>query len=211
MRRVVVLVLMLVLPGAGLLAQSVSDDIEQLVMDVQKLGQLKQILSDMYAGYTIVHQGYEDVKNLSQGTFSLHKVFLDGLLAVSPAVASYARVGDIVAKEATLVQEYQSAMKYFRGTGRFTAGELDYFSTVYGNLVQGSLKNVNELVMVVTGGELRMSDAERMAAVDRIDGDITGQLGFLRAFNNRGALQALQREQAASDRGTLRALYGVGP
>lgn len=195
----------------GARAQSVADDITQLLLDVQKLAQLKQILSDMYTAYTVVHNGYEDIKNISQGTFSLHKAFLDGLLAVSPVVRSYAKVGDIISKEALLVQEYQSANKYFRGTGQFSAGELDYFSSVYGSLVQGSLKNVNELVMVITAGELRMSDAERLSAIDRIDGNIGGQLDYLRRFDNQAALLAAERQQAVNDQATLRGLYGLGP
>lgn len=211
MRRVVLVVVGLMTAVSGARAQSVADDITQLLLDVQKLSQLKQILSDMYTAYTVVHQGYEDIKNLSQGTFSLHKAFLDGLLAVSPAVSSYAKVGDIVHKEALLVQEYEAASKYLRGTGQFTDQELVYFGNVYANMVQGSVKNVNELMMVVTAGELRMSDAERLAAIDRIDGNISGQLDYLRRFDNQAAVQAAQRQQAVNDQATLRAMYGLGP
>jgi hypothetical protein len=211
MKKYFYIVLVLVLPVTGLRAQSLSDDITQLVLDVQKLTQMKQILSDMYQGYAIVSKGYEDIKNLSQGTFSLHKAFLDGLLAVSPAVASYAKVADILNKEANLVKEYQSAKNYFQGTGRFTSQELDYFSGVYNNLFNGSLKNVNELVMVITQNQLRMSDAERFDAIDRIDRDITSQLGFLRSFDNNAAMQAMQRAKAGQDIGTLRVLHGVSP
>jgi DNA repair ATPase RecN len=207
----VLVIALALLPGTGLLAQSVSDDIEQLVLDVQKLNQLKQILQDMYNAYTIVHQGYEDIKSLSEGTFSLHKAFLDGLLAVSPAVGSYAKVSDILNKETMLVQEYQAANRYFQGSGGFTPQELDYFSGVYGNLFQASNKNVGELTMVITAGQLRMSDAERLAAIDRVDRDITGQLNFLRSFNNGASVQLAQRQKEARDVGTLRLLYGVGP
>lgn len=211
MKKAVFVTSLLLLVVTGGYAQSVADDITQLLLDVQKLSQLKQILTDMYNAYTVVHQGYEDIKNISKGTFSLHKAFLDGLLAVSPAVSSYVKVADIVNKEALLVQEYQAASQYFRGSGRFSSAELDYFSTVYSNLVQGSLKNVNELVMVITAGELRMSDAERLSAIDRIDGNISGQLDFLRKFDNQAAVQAAQRQQAINDQATLRALYGLGP
>lgn len=206
-----VVLLLLVMPAANLRAQSVADDIQQLLLDVQKLSQLKQILSEMQQGYTIVKQGYEDIKSISQGTFSLHKAFLDGLLAVSPAVASYAKVADIISKEARLVKDYQAASGYFRSSGRFTSQELDYFSTIYGNLLQGRAKNINELMMVITGGELRMSDEERLSAIDRIDRDMTGQLSLLHTFNNNAALQAVQRGQMAQDAGTVRSLYGIGP
>ena len=207
----VFVLIMAALPASGLMAQSVGDDIKQLLMDVQKLSQLKQILSEMYQAYTIVNKGYEDIKSLSKGTFSLHKAFLDGLLAVSPAVASYGKVADIVNKEARLVQEYQSANSYLKASGRFTSQELDYFSTKYANLFNGSLKNVNELIMVVTADQLRMSDAERLSAIDRIDRDITGQLSYLQSFDNGAAMQASQRAKDARDVGTVRSLYGIRP
>jgi hypothetical protein len=201
--------MMLVLPAVGIRAQSVSDDIEQLVLDVQKLTQLKQILSDMYTAYTVVSQGYDNIKNLSQGTFSLHKVFLDGLLAVSPVVQNYVKVTDIINKQVLLVKEYKAANSYYRSNGHFTSAELDYFSAMYANLFNGSLKNLDELAMVITANQLRMSDAERLAAIDRIDRDITGKLSFLRLFNNSASLQSAQRTRDDNDVEALQSLYGI--
>ena len=205
------MVVMVLLSGTGLMAQSVADDTEQLLLDVQKLAQLKQILSQMYKAYTILQSGYEDIKGLSQGTFSLHKTFLDGLLAVSPAVSSYVKVVDILNKEAAMVTEYQSANAYLQRTGQFNSAELGMFLTMYNNLIQGSLNDVSELIMVLTAGTLRMSDAQRMAAIDRIDRDITGQWGFMRSFDNNAALQAAQRANAGANIGTVGGLYGVTP
>lgn len=210
-RRVCVVVLLLVLPASGLLAQSVADDIQQLLLDVEKLSQLKQILSQMYQEYTMLQQGYEKIKGLSQGTFSLHKAFLDGLLLVSPAVSSYPKVGDIISKEANLLKDYQAANGYFRSSGLFTSPELDGFSGNYGVFLARGQKDIDELTMVITDGELRMSDAERLSAIDRIDGDMTRQLSLLHSFNNSVALQAAQRARAGNDIGTVRGLYGIGP
>jgi len=202
--------LLLALPLVGLRAQSVSDDTEQLLLDVQKLSQLKQILAEMEQAYTITHAGYESIKSLSQGTFSLHQAFLDGLLAVNPSVASYWKVADIINKEAALVKEAQSGNSYLKGTGQFNSVELGSFLTRYNNLIQGSLNDVTELVMVITAGTLRMSDAERLAAIDRIDGNATRQLGMTYSFNNDAALQAMQRAKEQQDIGTVQGLYGIG-
>jgi len=195
---------------ATMQAQSIAEDTEQLLLDVEKLSQLKQILSDMYKAYTILHSGYEAVKGLSQGTFNLHKAFLDGLLAVNPTVASYFKVADIVNKETALVKEYQAANGFLHNSGQFSSQEMGYFLTMYNNLISGSLNNISELTMVVTAGTLRMSDAERLAAIDRIDRDITGQLTFLHSFDNGAALQAMQRAKAQGDIGALGSLYGTG-
>jgi hypothetical protein len=209
--KVWVIALMLVLPASGVMAQSVSDDIQQLLLDVEKLSQLKQILTEMYQEYTMLYNGYEKIKGLSQGTFSLHKVYLDGLLLVSPSVSSYWKVADIVLKEANLVRDYQAASAYFRGSGFFSSQELDGIAVFYSTVVERAEKDIAELTMVITGGTLRMSDGERLSAIDRIDGDVTEQLSLLHGYNNSAALQAAQRAQAAGDIGAVRGLYGIGP
>jgi len=192
------------------MAQSLADDIEQLELDVQKLAQLKAILTEMYREYELLHTGYERIKSLSEGTFDLHKAFLDGLLLVSPVVSGYPKVLDIVTKEADLMGDYQSAYGYFQRSGRFTPQELTSMALFYGNLVERSASDVEELTMLVTSGELRMSDGERLTAIDRVDGNVTGQLTLLHSFNDAAALQAAQRAQVEKDVGAVRGLYGVG-
>jgi hypothetical protein len=209
MKKWAFILLVLVLPAASTRAQSIADDITQLLLDVQKLSELKQILADMYKGYTIVKDGYENIKGLSQGTFSLHKAFLDGLLAVSPVVRDYAKVLNIINNEAELVKEYKDADHYFRASGHFTAAELDYISGLYLTLVNASLRNLDELTMVITAGELRMNDAERLSAIDRIDKDIGDKLNFLREFNSGSSLQGVQRARDNNDIGTMKAIYGI--
>src|SRR5258708_32791153 len=76
-------------------AQSIVQLTEQLVLDYQKLSELKSILQEMYDAYKIVDKALSDVKDIVNGTFNLHKAFLDGLMAVSPAVTNYTRLAVI--------------------------------------------------------------------------------------------------------------------
>jgi hypothetical protein len=190
-------------------AQSIADDLAQLSLDISKLAQMKSILSDMYKAYTIVSQGYESVKSISEGNFNLHKAFLDGLLAVSPTVQQYYKITNIINNEASIVKEYTAANSYFRGQGHFTDQELDYMSNMYTNLFNQSVKSLDELVMVITANQLRMSDAERLSSIDRIDKDVSGQLRFLLTFDNTNAIQGAQRARNANDIDALKALYGI--
>lgn len=190
-------------------AQSISDEIQQLVLDYQKLAQMKSILKEMYKGYQIVSTGYNEVKNVTQGNFSLHETFLSGLLAVSPAVAKYHRVTEIISEQAAIVREYKQAYSTFKKDSYFSASELTYIFGVYTNLVRGSLKDLEALTMVITAGKLRMSDDERLRAIDHIAGDTGDKLSFLRSFNNETKLQALQRARAQHDDHTVQLLYGI--
>jgi len=70
---------------------------------------------------------------------------------------------------------------------------------VYRNLFNKSLQNLDELGIVITAGRLRMSDDERIAAIDRIYKDISDKLIFLRSFNNEGSVLAVQRGREMVD------------
>lgn len=178
-----------------------TEEVQQLLLNVEKLAQFKKILTNMKDGYQIIHKGYTTIKNISEGNFSLHKNFLDALLQVSPAVRKYKRIADILNYQIRIVKQYRAAFNQFREDGAFTADEIQYMGRIYGNLFDASLKNLDELFMVVTAGKLRMSDDERLRAIDRIYASIEDQYSFLQEFNNNTAVLSVQRksEQAEID------------
>jgi DNA repair ATPase RecN len=190
-------------------ANAQSYEAQQLLLDWQKLSQLKNILSDLYKGYEIISQGYETIKNISQGNFSLHQLFLNGLLQVSPAIQKYKRIADIISGQLQIVKEYKTAWNHFKEDKNFSVDELDYLQRVYSNLVNESLKNLDDLITVVTAGTLRMSDDERLKVIDKIFEQVTDQLSFLRSFNNSTALLSLQRAKEQDDVDVSRKLHNV--
>jgi hypothetical protein len=190
-------------------AQSVADVIRQLVLDYQKLASLKSILGQMYTGYSVLSKGYGTVRDVAQGNFSLHEAFLDGLYLVSPTVREYPRVTDIINDQAQLVSEYRSASGTFHSDQHFSPDELAYMMNIYNNLVSQSLKNLDGLSMIVTAGKLRMSDAERLTAIDRIYLESHNQLSYLRKFNDQAARISWQRAQGTADRQSVRSIYGL--
>src|SRR5476649_2736440 len=121
---------------------STAQDVQQLVLDIEKLTQFKAILSDMQSGYTILTQGYGAVKDISQGNFNLHSAFLNSLMAVSPEVRKYGRIADIIANQASIVSEYKSAWKQANASGHFNAQELLYMNGVFNQLLNQSVNNM---------------------------------------------------------------------
>lgn len=188
-------------------ARAQEQEIQQLVLNIEKLLQFKQILADMKDGYEILVQGYNAVKNISEGNFNLHQVFLDGLLEVSPAVKKYKRIADIINDQMQLVKEYKAAYQRFQSGGHFSAEELDYIGRVYAQLFDRSVHQLGDLTTVLTAGKLRMSDDERLKAIDTIYAQMNEQLVFLRHFNNRTSLLALQRAKEGADVKAMENMY----
>jgi hypothetical protein len=190
-------------------ASAQSAEVQQLLLNVEKLAQFKQILSDMKKGYLILEGGYNTIKDISEGNFSLHKIFLDGLMQVSPAVRGYRRVADIISYQVTLVKEYRNAYDRFRQDDNFSEQELRYLGRVYDNLFNESLRNLDELLVIITAGEARMSDDERLQAIDRIFAQMQDKLMFLRSFNNNTTVLAMQRAKERNDAQAIREIYGL--
>lgn len=163
----------------------------------------------MYKGYQIVSTGYNSVKGVAQGNYSLHQAFLDGLMVVSPTVRKYPRVADIINDQTMLVSEYKSAYGSFRQDKHFNPDELSYMADVYNNLVNQSLQNLDELTMVMADNKLRMSDNERLQAIDRMYATGHEQLVFLRQFNEHTQDLAVARAKEVNDKQTLQKLYGI--
>lgn len=184
-----------------------TDEATQLLLNYEKLRQLEEILDNMYKGYKILSQGYDRIKSIAEGNYKLHQVFLDALFAVNPAVRNYKRIQMIIDYQAQLMTEYKRAYKRLRDDGNLTGSELRYIESVYTYLVKQSVRNLEELAMIVTASKLRMTDDERLKAIDRIFLDIESQLSFLRYFNNTTQMLAMQREREKGDVTTIQGLY----
>jgi hypothetical protein len=192
-------------------SQAQSQEAQQLLLNVEKLTQFKQILADMKTGYQLVSTGYNSIKDLSEGNFSLHKTFLDGLMQVSPAVRKYKRIAEIITIQLSLIREYKAALKRFRPQQVFTEQELSYTAGVYDRLVSASLENLDDLAAVITAGKLRMNDTERISEIDRIYLDMQDKISFLRHFNSQTAVLALERKKEQADIAASKAAYGIKP
>jgi DNA repair ATPase RecN len=209
MKRQLIVLSMLV----GLLfpsqADAQSQEMQQLILNIEKLAQFKQILTDMKKGYQILNGGYNVVKDLSKGNFSLHETFLDALMQVSPTVRKYKRVGDIIHYQVLLVKEYKAAFNRFKNSGNFNPEEIVYLEKVYSKLFKESIRNLDELTSVISANTLRMSDDERLAAIDKVYADMQEKLSFLRNFNNSTSVLGIQRTKERNDINAMRSIYKV--
>lgn len=188
-------------------AHAQSFEAQQLLLNYEKLIQMKDILANMKKGYEIVSKGYNTIKNISEGNFNLHDAFIKGLMEVNPAIKNYKRVPDIISYQKDLVSEYKSAFRKYKGSGVFSADEIEYLGNVYGNLFNQSLQNLDELATIITASKLSMSDDERLKAVERIFADTEDKLQFLRDFNSKTQVLVLQRSKAKNDISDIQKLY----
>lgn len=140
---------------------------------------------------------------------TLYKDYYEELSKVKAIISYYQRIKEMTEKQVRLVGEYKRAWTLFRQDKNFTPDELAYMSRVYSGILDESVKNIDQIYMVINSFQTQMTDAKRLelinAAADRTDMNYND----LKAFNQQGVLLSLQRAKAQNDVDVVRKLYGL--
>jgi hypothetical protein len=206
MRKMCCLLMLLIIRVTGF---SQSQDIQQLIMDIEKLAQLKSMYASMVSGYNTLTKGYNNVINISKGNFDLHKSYLDGLLDVNAPVKKYGAIEAIATTQDLLHRENAAGWQKCVLSKVFSAAELNERQALGFKLLDESMKRLEELLLMVKPGKLRMNDEERIAAIDRIDVAMRALLVDLRKINLANDEVIRLRLQRQKDTKAMKTLNGI--
>lgn len=209
MKKIIAILVCAVCTAGSINTSAQIAEAQQLIINLEKLSQLRSILDNMYRGYKVLDKGYNTIKDISQGNYNLHQAFVDGLMAVNPTIRNYKRIPYIIEYQKLLVDEYKRAYTRFKKDPNLEVEEIEYLSSVYSFLMDASLRNIDELMMIIASTKLSMSDDERMQNIDRIFYDMESKLMFIRSFNSSTQLVAIQRARSRNDVKTMRQLYAI--
>jgi len=151
----------------------------------------------------------KEISDWAEKQRTLYKDYYDELWKVKNAIASYKRVKQIMERQLQLVEEYKRAYGLFKQDKHFSPRELDYMYRVYSGILEESLKNIDQVTLVINSFATQMSDGKRLElindAADRIEGNLTD----MRRFNNQNVMISLQRSKGAGDVAFVKQLYGL--
>lgn len=175
---------------------------------VNQIAAYKVYADYLQKGYSIVKDGTRLIGDIKEGDFNLHNGYFVSLKAVNPAIKNYSRVAAILSEQAALLQQFRGLIKFSVESGQFSASEQKYIAALNSNLSVECLKDLSDLEIIVTSGELEMKDDERLAFIDRIYADTKDKVIFAGSLCGQAAGLALSRTRAANESFVLRKLYG---
>ena len=108
-----------------------------------------------------------------------------------------------------LVKEYEKAWALSRQDKNFTAKEIDYMHQVYSGILDESLKNLEQVQMVISAFVTQMSDAKRMEIINTASDNIEQNISDLRQFNQENIRTSLARSKEKNDVDAVKKLYGL--
>ena len=135
--------------------------------------------------------------------------YFEELKKVKSAIANYKRVKDIIEMQVAMVNEYKGAWALFRQDKNFTPDELEYMLNIYTGMMDESIKNIDQLFMVINAFATQMADAKRLEIINSVADNVQQQLLDMKEFNSQNKMLSLQRASEKGEIEYVRRLYGL--
>ena len=135
--------------------------------------------------------------------------YFDELWQIKTSLANFKVVKDIIEKQLKLVKEYKAAWALFKQDKNFTEDELEYMQEIYSGMMDESVKNLDQLSLVINAFATQMSDAKRMEIINEVDNALDENLSDLREFNKQNKVVSLQRAAEKGEIEIVKKLYGL--
>ncbi len=140
---------------------------------------------------------------------TLYANYYTELWQVKNLIGTYQEVKDIIQKQRQLVNAYKQAYALFKQDSHFNINEMDYMERVYSGIIDESVKNLEQVYLVINSFSTQMSDAQRLAIVNAASNRIDENYNDLKQFNNQNIKLSLQRTKDVNDMNTIKALYSL--
>ena len=150
-----------------------------------------------------------EISDWSQRQKDLYAGYFDELWKVKEGITYYHRIKEITQKQLAITKTYKSAFKLFKQDNHFTPEEISYMSKVYTGIIDESLKNLDQVLLVIHSFTTRMSDEKRMQIIDAAGDAIDNNYYDLQTFSNQNKILSLQRSKDAHEAAVVKALYGL--
>lgn len=151
----------------------------------------------------------EDITGWVQKQKDLYQDYFDELWKVKDVLGYYHKIKEITEKEVALVNQYRRAWNGVTQDSHFSVDEIDYMGKVYTGIIEESVKNLDQVALVINSFVTQMSDQKRMQIIDEAAEAMQKNYNDLKAFTNENIRLSIQRSKDEHDVAVVRALYGM--
>lgn len=139
----------------------------------------------------------------------LYQEYYDELWKVKNTLAAYQRIRQIMDKQVRIVEEYKRAWNLVRQDKNFTEAEIDYMYRVYKGILNESVRNLDQILLVINSFKTQMTDAQRLTIITQAGDRIEQNLIDLLEFNMNAYQLSLNRARTQYEMDRVRKLYGL--
>ncbi|GAA4920162.1 hypothetical protein GCM10023313_24930 [Mucilaginibacter defluvii] len=150
-----------------------------------------------------------EISGWTENQKQLYSGYYTELWKVKSTIAYYQRIKDVTLKQAALVGQYKRAWGLFQKDNHFSPEEINYMQKVYSGILDASVQNLDQILLVINSFKTQMSDAERLELINHASDQLDINYNDLQQFNNQNVRICLQRSRDFADTKSIKELYGI--
>lgn len=140
---------------------------------------------------------------------TLYKKYYDELWKVRNIISTYKRISLIVQRQKQIVEQYQFTWGMINQDKHFTKAEIDYMYYVYTGILDESVNNLDQLLLIINSFRTQMSDAKRLELINKTGERIEQNYTDLQQFNNQNIQLSLNRAKDEHEIESIKKFYGL--
>lgn len=181
---------------------------EEFVLHVQKLGFIKAVGTLIEESNIDLLASYKRINDAEFENFQIHKAFHEDLLIqVKDEVRNHSKVLQAIDNLGHIKNEARSASDHIQEIDVFSAGEIEFFTESYSNILKEAGNLTLEIAEIILDNNLAMNDAERVQMVYVLHDSSETLLLGLRKFNAQMRYTANLRLEGSEDYENVRKLF----
>lgn len=139
----------------------------------------------------------------------LYRQYYDELWKIRNTLAAYERIRRIVERQLRIVQEYKRAWALVSKDKNFTEEEIDFMYRVYKGILGESVRNIDQLTLIINSFKTQMTDAQRLAIISQVGDRVEQNLVDLLEFNMNTYQLSVNRARTRYEVERIKKLYGI--
>lgn len=151
----------------------------------------------------------DEISDWTKKQKDLYKGYYEELAKVKSIITYYQRIKDITKKQTKLVQEYERAWNLFKQDTHFKDNEIQYMERVYSGILEESVKNMDQIFLILDSFTTQMSDLKRLEIINEAADQIDANYDDLTLFNQQNVMLSLQRAKTEADVNQVKQFYGI--
>lgn len=151
----------------------------------------------------------DEISDWTEKQKEQYRKYYEELAQIKAFISYYQRIRDITQKQQHLVDAYNRSWSLIRQDRHFTVNEIRYMEKVYSGILDESLKNIDQISLIIKSFATKMSDAKRLELINNAADRVDANYSDLVQFNRQNTLLSLQRAKTAAEVQTVKKLYGL--
>jgi hypothetical protein len=151
----------------------------------------------------------DEISDWTKKQKELYKGYYEELAKVKSIITYYQRIKDITKKQTRLVEEYERAWNLFKQDTHFKDSEIQYMERVYSGILEESVKNIDQIFLILDSFTTQMSDLKRLEIINEASDQIDANYDDLTLFNQQNVMLSLQRAKTEADVNQVKQFYGI--